>query len=566
MITHSLNPRPIFLQHPGRWFGRIAFAAWIILLICIAPYVAQAQSSQAQSLFREPAIPTVRTISSQVIERANIPVILGRGSLTSDTAVVDQGLAIESMESIDSIEPTTSFLPSPSEPQNSDLEANRSIDDLSNEEFESRLRALQRTDDDSLEPSFGSLDDGPALTEADFPTDQSGRETIRQRYPDGKNHILRQVAQDAAGNYYNDGAWRVYSRGGDVIAEGQFEKNRMVGQWRRYHSPRSGGLFSTVPFNKYEGRFLSVANFKDGKLDGAWSIYDQNNQKVFEVGYSKGKRDGIAVWWYPTATKMREATFENGLLNGRVLEWDEQGKLTRRDEFIRGQRVVRQVSRYRPNRPREEQFFLDSKMVLDGEDQWWEAKPAAFSTLGQKTQQGPIRRWYENGQPKMQGQYDKDKRVGKFTWWHTNGSRKLEAMYEKGQKSDMWTWWHENGMKSIQGEYEDNRAIGVWTWWDEEGNVSRQENFDKLNREQDGSIGELTDPGSVKSNRQQDDDGGKESSIFDDSVKDDLQPAKASDDSDSEIPLLLDTEGLEEIDPLDVSGELPEAVFGDEQP
>jgi hypothetical protein len=121
-------------------------------------------------------------------------------------------------------------------------------------------------------------------------------------------------------------------------------------------------------------------------------------------------------------------------------------------------------------------------------------------------------------------------------------------------------------MKSIQGEYEDNRAIGVWTWWDEEGNVSRQENFDKLNREQDGSIGELTDPGSVKSNRQQDDDGGKESSIFDDSVKDDLQPAKASDDSDSEIPLLLDTEGLEEIDPLDVSGELPEAVFGDEQP
>ena len=167
---------------------------------------------------------------------------------------------------------------------------------------------------------------------------------------------------------------------------------------------------------------------------------------------------------------------------------------------------MRQVSRYRPNRPSEEQYYLDSKMVLDGEDQWWEAKPAPFSTVGQKIQQGPIRRWYENGQPKMRGQYDDDQRVGTFKWWHSNGGQKLEAAYKKGQKSDMWTWWHENGMKSIQGEYESNRAIGVWTWWDEDGKMTRQENFDKRNREEDGSMGELTEPSSSKSDGPQDDD------------------------------------------------------------
>ena len=334
------------------------------------------------------------------------------------------------------------------------------------------------------------------------------------------------MAQDAAGNYYNDGAWRVYSRGGDVIAEGQFKKNKMVGQWRRYHSSSSGGLFSTAPFNKYEGRFLSVAQFENGKLNGTWTIYDQNNQKVFEVTYSKGKRDGVAIWWFPTATKMREASFDKGLLDGKVLEWDEQGKLTRRDEFIRGQRVVRQVSRYRPNRPSEEQFYLDSKMVLDGEDQWWEAKPAPFSTVGQKIQQGPIRRWYENGQPKMRGQYNDDQRVGTFKWWHSNGGQKLEAAYKKGQKSDMWTWWHENGMKSIQGEYESNQAIGVWTWWDEDGNVTRQENFDKRNREEDNSMGELTEPSSSKSDGQQDDDLDRTSTIMGDSAEDETQSVK----------------------------------------
>ena len=190
------------------------------------------------------------------------------------------------------------------------------------------MRALQRTEDDSLVPDLDSRDGGSDLTEeVDFPTDDSGRETIRQRYPDGKNHILRQVAQDAAGNYYNDGAWRVYSRGGDVIAEGQFKKNKMVGQWRRYHSSSSGGLFSTAPFNKYEGRFLSVAQFENGKLNGTWTIYDQNNQKVFEVGYSKGQRDGVAIWFYPTATKMREASFDKGLLERKSLGMGRAGKI-----------------------------------------------------------------------------------------------------------------------------------------------------------------------------------------------------------------------------------------------
>jgi len=520
--------------------------------------------ASAQSLFRSPVIPAARTVSSQVINQADIPVILGREEVVEDEGrMLD---SFDSMESIDSIEPTTSFLPPVSELRTPELETRRTIDDLSSEEFESRLRSLRRTEDDSEAPAFESIDDDANLIEeSDFPTDQAGRETIRQRYPDGKPHILRQVVQDAAGNYFNDGAWRVYSRGGDVIAEGQFEKNEMVGQWRRYHSGQSGGLFSTAPFNKYEGRFLSVAQFDKGKLDGAWTIYDQNNQKVFEVGYSKGKRDGVATWWYPTATKMREAAFAKGLLNGKVLEWDEQGKLTRRDEFIRGQRVVRQVNRYRPNRPSEEQYYLDGKLVLDGEDQWWEAKPATFSTAGQKIQQGPIRRWYENGQPKMRGQYDQDQRVGKFAWWHANGSRKLEASYSKGQKAGMWTWWHENGMKSIQGEYKDSEATGVWTWWDETGKVSRQENFDKRNRERDGSQGELTEPSAADSDSESSAGLGEEASIMDDSNDSEPRESDSSDELDSVIPLLIETDGLEEIDPFgSSSGELPDAVFEDE--
>ena len=540
VIEKQLQLEPASSAH---WLRR----RWQIIMLVCALVCQVAEGLEAQSLFREPAVPRARTVSSQVIERANIPIVLGQ-----DNSNIVQNVPMESIDS----EPESSFIPLPNSFDDRELRAEPSLDDLTNEEFEDRLRVIQGNNIESKQPFIESLAD-----ESDFVDDQPGRETIRQRYPNGKLHVLRQVAQDAAGNYYNDGAWRAYSRDGEVLAEGQFERNQMVGQWRRYHNARSGGLFSTAPFNKYDGRFLSVAQFSDGKLNGMWTIYDQNNQKVFEVRYADGKRDGVATWWFPTATKMREATFDDGLLNGKVLEWDDQGKLTRRDEFIRGQRVIRQVSRYRPNRPSEEQFFLDGQLVLKGEDRWWEAKPAAFSSSGQRTQHGPIRRWYENGQPKMQGQYLKDQRVGTFTWWHLNGGRKLEAVYKQGQKSGMWTWWHENGMKSIQGEYDGNEAVGVWTWWDENGKVARQENFDKRNRELDGSLGELTEPKATNQTDDRNNGLDQDTSIMSVPVDRDSNDRE----TDSQIPLLLDTDGLEEIDPLDsISGELPEVFTADD--
>ncbi len=381
--------------------------------------------------------------------------------------------------------------------------------------------------------------------------DTAGRETIRQRYPDGRTHVLRQVAQDAAGNYYKDGAWRAFNRNGDVVAEGQFKRDQMTGQWRRYHNAQSGGLFSTAPFNKYKGRFLSVANFDAGKLDGMWTIYDQQNQKAFEVPYTKGKRNGTATWWYPSASKMREATFRDGLLDGEVREWDEQNKLTRREEFIKGQRVVRNVSLYRPDRPREEQFYLDAKLKLDGEDQWWEARPAAFESSGQRVQHGPIRRWFENGQPKMQGQYQNDQRVGKFVWWHANGGRKLLAYYRDGQKTDSWTWWHANGMKSIQGEYEADQAVGLWTWWDEKGRIKRQEDFTKRKRQQAGATGELSEPTRSSERADVSESATRDAIPANPATLDGQSVGEFEEESDGEglIPLLLDDSELEEIGP-----------------
>ncbi len=302
-----------------------------------------------------------------------------------------------------------------------------------------------------------------------------GREIIRQRYPDGKVQVEREVAQDQDGNYFNHGLWRVFDRNENIVAQGEYKQGKMHGQWERKHSSQSGGLFATRPFNLFQSPFTSTASFVEGKLDGLWTISDAYERKVFEVPYRNGQRNGTATWWYPTMTKMREVTFKDGMIDGKLLEWDDQNRLTRDEEYYQGQKIVRNVAYYRPNQPESENYYRDAKLEVEGEDDWWEARPAPMVTSGQRVQHGPAQAWHSNGLPKMKGEYKNGARVGQFTWWHPNGNKQLEGSYENGQKQGRWIWRHANGMKAIEGQYEDDRPVGSWRWWDTEGKIEAEE-------------------------------------------------------------------------------------------
>lgn len=315
-------------------------------------------------------------------------------------------------------------------------------------------------------------------------------QVIRQRYDNGKDQLVRHVAQDSDGNYFNHGPWSLYNRQGEQVATGQFVNGAMDGTWERWHRANSGGMFSTPSFSQFQGPFLSTATFTQGKLNGVWVITDRARRKVVEVSYRNGKREGTAIWWLPNGKKFRVINFRNGELDGPLFEWNEQQQLVRNEEYIRGQKVIRQTTSYRPQQKSAEAYYLDAKIELSGEDSWWDAQPADYEQSGERTQHGPSFAWYTNGQRKMVGQYREDVRVGDFKWWHENGQRALAGRYDDGLKQGGWTWWHDNGIKAIEGVYESDKPVGQWTWWDEEGQVSNQEDYG------DGSdsTGELINP------------------------------------------------------------------------
>jgi hypothetical protein len=68
-------------------------------------------------------------------------------------------------------------------------------------------------------------------------------EVIRERYPDGVVKIEREVTMDAGGNYVNHGAWRMWKRTGELVAEGHYELGKRVGPWTRTFDRDDAAVF-----------------------------------------------------------------------------------------------------------------------------------------------------------------------------------------------------------------------------------------------------------------------------------------------------------------------------------
>lgn len=313
----------------------------------------------------------------------------------------------------------------------------------------------------------GSISDG---------FDGSGQtEIIRQRYPDGKIQAERHVIQDETGSYRNHGPWTLKSRRGDIMAKGQFERGLMTGNWQRWHPIGAGGLFDESPFNLFRGPFLSTCGFAEGKLHGQWTIMDQQRRKILEIPYTAGKRDGIASWYWPNGVRMRQVQFINGELNGDLIEWDRNNEITRRVTFDRNRELITRKTWFVKDQPKSEYHFFGPELEFAGDDDWWNAQPAAFQKVGTETQHGAALEWHSNGQLRMRGQFRDGTEQGVFIWWHMNGQKQIEGSFIAGAKEGKWRWWHANGSLAIEGNYHQDQAIGEWTWRDENGQIANRE-------------------------------------------------------------------------------------------
>jgi antitoxin component YwqK of YwqJK toxin-antitoxin module len=305
-------------------------------------------------------------------------------------------------------------------------------------------------------------------------------ELVTERYPNGKVKIEREVGQDAAGNYVNQGSYKFYNLAGEVVKSGEFFSGKQIGKWTQTFTKDEGQLFSCGQEGEFLGPFTSEATFQEGRLHGAWTITDAQGQKIIQWFFDNDARSGTWTWLHPNGQKRLEATYRNGLLNGDVQEWDREGKLLSQTSYVDGQSLVKSVQWYTLGQKHFEGSYLHAQSTPTVNYDWWNSK----LTIGAAPAAGPDQRhgvwteWYRNGNKKAEGQYDHDVATGKFTWWYENGQTQAEGDYETGQKTGTWVTWHPNGLKESLGEFKDGKLVTKWLHWSEDGKVSEVEDRD----------------------------------------------------------------------------------------
>jgi antitoxin component YwqK of YwqJK toxin-antitoxin module len=129
------------------------------------------------------------------------------------------------------------------------------------------------------------------------------------------------------------------------------------------NSPFSGKVCSY----RSDGKLHTMTTYSEGKKEGMWEVYYADGQREKSGFTRKGKDDGlyrewypngqlkyeyhydlgrkVDVWksWYEDGTPYTERHFKNDQLHGKVLVWDERGKLAKEYDYVDGRLMNSQM-------------------------------------------------------------------------------------------------------------------------------------------------------------------------------------------------------------------------------
>lgn len=85
------------------------------------------------------------------------------------------------------------------------------------------------------------------------------------------------------------------------------------------------------------GKVAVEAPYANGVLNGVLRTYFENGNLWQTIGYKDGDEEGVSVTYFENGKKKKKETFKDGVLFGAVEEYSTEGKLLRRIPYENGQ-------------------------------------------------------------------------------------------------------------------------------------------------------------------------------------------------------------------------------------
>ncbi len=294
-------------------------------------------------------------------------------------------------------------------------------------------------------------------------------EVVHQRFPDGKMQIERTVMLDAKGNYVNHGEYQEWNASGDLIVSGKYSFGKQEGVWIRFVTGRDTKLFEKEPYNKFTPPFQSSAEFKDGQLNGIWTISDKDGKTVSQIQLENGQRNGTAMWYHPTGVVFWQSEYKNGLMDGLFIEKDPTGKVTREVTYTAGRKLERKQDYFHDKKPKFEFEQFGPVQSVKTPDNWTTTSLASYEQRGAEIKHGPYSTYFENGSTRLTTNYRNGVLQGNFESWYKNGQKEATGHYIDGLQDGQWSWWHSNGMRKASATYEKGKIVSQVMAWNDTG-------------------------------------------------------------------------------------------------
>jgi uncharacterized protein len=249
-----------------------------------------------------------------------------------------------------------------------------------------------------------------------------------------------------------------YFPNGKISSEGNMKGGKPDGYWKSYYE---------------NGQLKSEGNRLNFKLDSTWKFYNDKGVLTSQLNYKEGIRHGIQRTFYETTGQVQSEEIDSmGIKSGLAKFYREDGSLEKTIPYVNG--VEHGMAR---------EFAEDGRLILattyrNGYFQK-EEKINRIDKLGMK--QGIWKEFYENDQPKSEGNYKDDKRDGIFKQYSMDGrvinkeewrnGELLIAQKKEEEKFEVKRQYYQTGATKIVGTYKKGVPEGVFRQYDEKGNL-----------------------------------------------------------------------------------------------
>ncbi|OJW84593.1 MAG: hypothetical protein BGO69_07675 [Bacteroidetes bacterium 46-16] len=242
--------------------------------------------------------------------------------------------------------------------------------------------------------------------------------------------------------------------------------------WQEYYY-KQGVLCDTVKvFDINTGKLKYSAVMKDGKLDGAYSLYNQNHLEK-TGNFKDSLRMGTWKEFYPGTDKIQsEANYTNGKLDGIMTTFDKDGHKKSELHYEKGWQSgtqkkyygngkLKSVETWDYNEPEGPAIYYDSVTGQPNRELTYFTDKTNLMELN-----GYCANYYEPGIIKTEGILMYGEKNGEWKFYDEYGRLSSIKYFERGLLSGSFIQYYtRTGKKAVEGYFVNNKREGLFKYY-----------------------------------------------------------------------------------------------------